>query len=104
MDVGADGAAQVELRPARWFHLEGRERRGPVTLAAIRELVLEGSLGPDDHVWADGMDDWRLIRDVPALVPPEALRVTLPAWPDVADEADVADDGAAEGDASGAAR
>jgi hypothetical protein len=70
------------LRPARWFHLEGRERRGPVALAVVRELVLEGSLGPDDYVWADGMEDWQHVRDVPALVPPVALRVTLPAWPD----------------------
>jgi hypothetical protein len=75
-------AAQDGLQPARWFHLEGRERRGPVALAEVRELVLEGSLGPDDYVWADGMDDWRHVRDVPALVPPTALRVTLSAWPD----------------------
>jgi hypothetical protein len=33
-------------------------------------------------VWADGMPDWLHVRDVPALVPPRALRVTLPAWPD----------------------
>jgi hypothetical protein len=75
----SDGDA---LRPARWFHLEDRERRGPVELAVVRELVLEGSLGPDDYVWADGMDDWRHVRDVPALVPPGALRVTLSTWPD----------------------
>jgi hypothetical protein len=77
-----DSAARDTLQPARWFHLEGRERRGPVALSAVRELVLQGSLGPDDFVWADGMDDWLHIRDVPALVPPAALRVTLPAWPD----------------------
>lgn len=85
----SDGDA---LRPARWFHLEGRERRGPVELAVVRELVLEGSLGPDDYVWADGMDDWRHVRDVPALVPPGALRVTLTAWPDGPD-ASAASDG-----------
>jgi hypothetical protein len=83
MDGGVtDGATPGGLRPARWFHLEGRERRGPVALAEVRELVLEGSLGPDDYVWADGMDDWLRVRDVPALVPPAALRVTLTGWPD----------------------
>ncbi len=84
MDGGgvSEGGTQGELVPARWFHLEGRERRGPIALGAVRELVLEGSLGPDDYVWADGMDDWRHVRDVPALVPPVALRVTLAAWPE----------------------
>lgn len=70
------------LRPARWFHLEGTERRGPVGIDQMRELVLEGSLGPRSWVWADGMPDWMRVGDVPALVPPRALRATLPDWPD----------------------
>jgi hypothetical protein len=70
------------LRPARWFHLEGTERRGPVGLDEMRELVLEGTLVPRSWVWADGMDDWMRVADVPALVPPRALRVTLTDWPD----------------------
>jgi hypothetical protein len=80
--ASADDTAEDGLQPARWFSLEGRERRGPVLLAEVRELILEGSLGPDDYVWADGMEDWLHVRDVPALVPPPALRMTLPAWPD----------------------
>jgi hypothetical protein len=71
-----------DVLPARWFHLVGGERQGPVALDEMRELVLEGSLEPDSYVWADGMPDWRHVRDVPALVPPHALRVTLPAWPE----------------------
>jgi hypothetical protein len=75
-------AGEGALRPARWFHLQGGERQGPVPLADMRELVLEGTLGPDSWVWADGMPDWKHVRDVPALVPPRALRVTLTDWPD----------------------
>lgn len=75
-------SGEGELRPARWFHLLGGERQGPVALADMRELVLECSLGPDSWVWADGMTDWLRVRDVPALVPPRALRVTLTDWPD----------------------
>ena len=78
----ATGAAVGERRPARWFHLVNGARNGPVGLDEIRELVLEGSLVPDSWVWADGMPDWMHVRDVPALVPPRALRVTLTAWPD----------------------
>ena len=75
-------AAPDDVLPARWFHLVGTERHGPVGLDAMRELVLEGSAGPDTWVWADGMPDWMRLRDVPALTPPPALRATLPAWPE----------------------
>ncbi len=70
------------LQPARWFRLDGTERHGPVGLDEMRELVLEGTLVPRSWVWADGMPDWMRAADVPALVPPRALRVTLPDWPD----------------------
>ena len=79
---GTDQPSGSELRPARWFHLEGTERRGPVGIEDMREMVLEGSLLPDSWVWADGMPDWLHVRDVPALVPPRTLRVTLTNWPD----------------------
>jgi hypothetical protein len=82
MDVTTDASSEGALRPARWFHLVGGERRGPVGLDEMRELVLEGSLTPDSWVWADGMQDWMRVHDVPALVPPRALRVTLTTWPD----------------------
>jgi hypothetical protein len=84
MDATTDatGDGDGALRPARWFHLVGGERRGPAALDEMRELVLEGSLVPDSWVWADGMADWMRVRDVPALVPPRVLRVTLTAWPD----------------------
>jgi len=81
MDDPSSATAGGGLQPARWFHLDGTERRGPVGLDDVRELVLEGSLRPQDWVWADGMADWMHVRDVPALVPPRALRVTLPDWP-----------------------
>lgn len=40
----------------------------------MRELVLEGTVGPDTYVWADGMPDWMPARRVPALVPPSSRR------------------------------
>ncbi len=79
---GTDQPSDSDLRPARWFHLAGTERRGPTGIEDMREMVLEGTLAPESWVWADGMPDWLHVRDVPALVPPRALRVTLPAWPD----------------------
>lgn len=66
--------------PARWYHLQGEQQHGPVDLATMRELVMQGTILPDTYVWADGMPDWLLAREVPAITPPESLRTTLPAW------------------------
>ena len=66
--------------PARWYHLQGEEQHGPIALAEIRELVLEGTVTPDTYVWADGMPDWLPAREVPAITPPAQLREQLTAW------------------------
>lgn len=60
--------------PARWYYLDGEERLGPVDLAAMRRHVLDGTIGPDTLVWADGMPDWLPVSRVPALIPPPGLR------------------------------
>jgi len=56
--------------PARWYHLQGEDQRGPMGLEEARSLVLRGIITPDTYVWADGMPDWMPAREVPALVPP----------------------------------
>lgn len=61
------------VEPARWFHLSGGVQQGPVDLQAIRDLVLDGTVGPDTYVWADGMPEWMPAARVPALVPPPAI-------------------------------
>ncbi len=66
--------------PARWYHLQGEEQHGPIALAEIRELVLAGTVSPGTYVWADGMPDWLLAREVPAITPPAHLREELTAW------------------------
>jgi hypothetical protein len=67
-------------QPARWYYLHGELRSGPLMLEHVRELVLNGTIGPDTYVWADGMPDWLLAREVPALTPPKELRVSLRGW------------------------
>ncbi|MTV25326.1 DUF4339 domain-containing protein [Nitriliruptoraceae bacterium ZYF776] len=72
--------SMTALDPARWYHLEGREQRGPIGLAEIRDRVLDGTVTPDTYVWADGMPDWLPARQVPALTPPEGLERVPPVW------------------------
>lgn len=62
-----------DVRPARWYHLRGEEQHGPVDLATMRRLVLEGVVTPETYVWADGMPDWLPAGEVPALVPPDGV-------------------------------
>lgn len=70
----------TEVRPARWWHLQGEEQVGPIGLEEARDLVRDGTIGPDTYVWADGMPDWLPARRVPALTPPPGLREQLAAW------------------------
>ena len=73
-------AGQRTSTPARWYHLQGEEQRGPIGLDVIRRLVLDGRIEPDTYVWADGMPDWLPARRVPAITPPDDRRQGLPAW------------------------
>lgn len=66
--------------PARWYHLQGEEQHGPLDLATLRRLVLDGTVVPDTYVWADGMPDWLHAREVPAITPPAGVRNSLPPW------------------------
>ncbi|MEX2324830.1 MAG: DUF4339 domain-containing protein [Nitriliruptoraceae bacterium] len=65
------------MRPARWYYLDGEKRLGPMSLPAIRRAVLNGTVTEQTLVWADGMPDWLTATDVPALVPPDAIRQQL---------------------------
>ncbi|MFP4147920.1 MAG: DUF4339 domain-containing protein [Nitriliruptoraceae bacterium] len=75
-----DEHGSTQPDPARWYYLEGGDQRGPVNLADIRAKVLDGTVGPDSYVWADGMPEWMPARQVPAVTPPAETRATLPAW------------------------
>lgn len=66
--------------PARWYHLQGEQQVGPLDLAAMRKLVMDSTVAPDTYVWADGMPDWLLAKEVPAITPPASVRSSLPAW------------------------
>jgi hypothetical protein len=64
----------ADVQPARWYHLRDDQQYGPLDLATMRWLVLDGVVTPDTYVWADGMPDWMPAGEVPALVPPSPLR------------------------------
>ena len=50
-----------------WMYSAGDADKGPVEFAVIESLVRTGHLDPESTVWTDGWDEWKEIRDVPAL-------------------------------------
>lgn len=43
------------------------EKRGPLTIFAVGDLLRDGTLTTDSLAWHRGMDGWKPIREVPAL-------------------------------------
>lgn len=82
------------MAQVRWYRLVDGRQEGPLPLGAMRDLVLEGRVGPTTWVWADGMPTWRRAHEVPALVPPPSQRPRLPGW-----ASHLPADGAADGPA-----
>ncbi len=50
-----------------WYYAIGEDRKGPVSLRELRDLVDEGTVRPADLVWNDDMDDWKEARRVDEL-------------------------------------
>jgi uncharacterized RDD family membrane protein YckC len=64
-------------RDAIYFARLG-QRYGPVDVSAVRDLLEEGKLGADDHIWDPDLDDWVPVRRYPFLFSsavPEAVGV-----------------------------
>jgi len=65
-----------------WYYTTKGQREGPVSSQKLRELADLGYLGPNDHVWKEGMADWVPASKVKGLFanppPPEPPPVPAP--------------------------
>lgn len=50
-----------------WHYAIDGDRRGPVPVDAIADLVKSGDIDSETFVWQPGMADWALLKEVPAL-------------------------------------
>lgn len=50
-----------------WYYVEAGERKGPVELTVINEMMEKSTLGDDDYVWRKGFENWTKIKDVDEL-------------------------------------
>ncbi len=48
----------------KWYALVNGQQYGPTDEVGMRQWVQDGRVGPDDLVWATGMDDWAPTRAV----------------------------------------
>ncbi len=47
-----------------WYYVVGQDRKGPVSIEAIIDLIGDGTLGPDGYVWRNGLDGWKKIKEL----------------------------------------
>ncbi len=50
-----------------WYYTRERQQYGPVSLEALRTMLMTGQLHPDDFVRPETAAEWRAVRDTPEL-------------------------------------
>lgn len=50
-----------------WYYVVGSDRVGPVSVAALQVLFLNGEINTDTYVWKKGFVNWERLRDVSEL-------------------------------------
>lgn len=59
---------ESEMEEKEWFYqLKGSEREGPVSLGELKRLFGDEIIREKTKVWAQGMEGWRQLCDVPQL-------------------------------------
>jgi hypothetical protein len=66
----------------------GEQQFGPISFDELRAAARSGAIAPNDLVWAEGWNTWRIAQAVPGLMPPvipsksmgsdPAMRLLLP--------------------------
>ena len=50
-----------------WWYLDDERAVGPLDLDELRRLIENGTLGPETHLWDEGMEAWRPLSEFPEL-------------------------------------
>lgn len=51
-----------------WYYVQQDQQIGPVSESELLQLLQNKSIGPDVHVWTDGMEQWQPAFQVPGLL------------------------------------
>ncbi len=55
-----------------WYYTVNGDRQGPVSAAELKQLATDGTIGPDDLVWKEGMAEWAPAKNIKGLFAPGA--------------------------------
>ncbi|MCH2174919.1 MAG: GYF domain-containing protein [Lentisphaeria bacterium] len=48
-----------------WHYVDGNgDTKGPISENALGELIVQGAINKDTHVWNESMEDWTVLRNV----------------------------------------
>ena len=61
------GPDQERVAEKEWYYNDGDKRKGPVSLKELKDLHLSGQVTSKTKVWAQGLDSWRMVTQVPQL-------------------------------------
>ncbi|XP_063990666.1 dnaJ homolog subfamily C member 13 isoform X4 [Diachasmimorpha longicaudata] len=61
------GPEQERVMEREWYYNDGDHRAGPVSLKELKDLYTSGKVNHKTKVWAQGLDGWRIISQVPQL-------------------------------------
>jgi hypothetical protein len=69
----------MEMSPdSQWYYARGGQQLGPVSTAALRDLLRGGQLTAGDLVWAEGMPAWQQVKNISALSAPVVPDIASP--------------------------
>ena len=63
---------------SRWYLMQGDSRTGPYRSGEIREMVQNGLISPDDHLWKKGLKEWMTAGNSPELFVASRSRTSQP--------------------------
>ncbi|XP_012235865.1 dnaJ homolog subfamily C member 13 isoform X2 [Linepithema humile] len=62
-----EAGPQQERMEKEWYYNNGDQREGPISLKDLKELYISNHVSHKTKVWAQGLDGWKTISQVPQL-------------------------------------
>ena len=51
----------------QWYYVVEKERKGPVAISDIKQLLSSGQLNDQSYVWTKGFDNWKRVSEISEL-------------------------------------
>lgn len=61
------GPDQERIMEKEWYFNDGDQRKGPICINELKKLYVANKISNKTKVWAQGLDGWRMVMQVPQL-------------------------------------